>query len=141
MSFTRKFGMSLATVGLVAGSFAIGVAGAESAVAKPTTHCTLDSGSNYPPAQCYIVFNKGTYGKGSTVKFSGHHFAAPGITVTKHLRCNNGKFHTALGTVVTNKHDLANGSFTLPAGAPSGHCSLVLINAGTTILDGFTVKA
>jgi hypothetical protein len=141
MSLTRKFGMSLATVGLVAGSVAVGVAGAETAVAKPVTHCTLNSGDNYPPGQCYITFNKGTYSAGSTVKFAGHHFPAQGVTVHEHFRCQDGKFHTALGTVTTNKNDIAKGSFTVPAGALVGHCSLVLTGDGTTILDGFTVKA
>jgi hypothetical protein len=141
MSFTRKFGMSLATVGLVAGSLAVGVAGAETAVAKPATHCTLNSGDNYPPGQCYITFNKGTYTKGATVHFAGHHFTAAGLTVQERFRCQDGKFHTALGTVKTNKHNIAKGTFTVPAGALIGHCSLVLRNDGTTILDGFTVKA
>lgn len=91
---------------------------------------------HYPPGQCMIGFNHGTYFPPTTANFhAGGHPFHPHSHVTGFLRCARG-YHKSVGPFSVNRHGNVNGSFHV-GGRQHRGCTLTLANhRGTKTASG-----
>jgi hypothetical protein len=100
---------------------------ASAASARPAVHhgCPLGHRGHYPPGQCRIFFNKGSYHRGSTVRFeSGKVFKSHEL-VNEKLFCAHG-YSKFLGTDRAGSHGRSKDHFKLSKHVPLGSCRLRL---------------
>ena len=103
--------------------------------AAPTRLC------GYPPGQCGIAFDKGTYFPRDVVHFrSGRAFRA-GEQVDGVLHCRH-NFRRLKGPWTAGAGHRAHGRFRLPRRTPAGTCTFTLVGAksGSSASGSFTVK-
>jgi hypothetical protein len=112
---------------------ALGLAGfsatsVSAASAIPAVHhgCPLGHRGHYPPGQCRIFFNKGTYHRHGLVKFESGKVFRTHEKVGEELFCNHHRFHKGVGPTRAHRSGRAVDHFRLGKHTPFGKCTLRL---------------
>jgi hypothetical protein len=115
---------------------------ASAASARPAIHhgCPLGHRGHYPPGQCRVFFNRGSYHRHSKVSFESGKVFRTGERVGESLRCGR-HYHKFLGTTKAAKSGRVNDSFRLGKHVPLGSCTLRLTgrHSGVRIHGSFSV--
>lgn len=116
---------------LTAGAVSLGGVG----YAAPSSTC------GYPPTQCGISFDKGSYFPLDVVHFRSDRAFKPGESVDGILRCANG-FRRLKGPFTAGPRHRVISHFTLPRRTPRGTCRFRLVGetTGRTASGTFFVK-
>jgi hypothetical protein len=123
---------SVLTIGvLTAGAMSLGGV----STAAPSSTC------GYPPTQCGITFDLGSYFPRDVVHFRSDRAFTPGETVDGGLRCAN-NFHRARGPFTAGPRHRVRSHFTLPRRTPRGTCTFRLVGetSGRSASGTFNVK-
>jgi hypothetical protein len=115
---------------------------ASAASARPAIHhgCPLGHRGHYPPGQCRIFFNRGSYHRGQTVRFETGKVFRTHERVAEKLTCRNG-YHKFLGTDRAGSQGRVRDHFRLANNVPFGTCTLRLTgrHSGVRIRGSFQV--
>jgi hypothetical protein len=115
---------------------------ASAASARPAIHhgCPLGHRGHYPPGQCRIFFNRGSYHRHSIVRFESGKVFRTNEQVAESLRCGK-HYHKFLGTDQAGSHGRVKDHFRLGRHVPFGTCTLRLTgrHSGVRIRGSFRV--